>query len=118
MLASRPQEDCVSNYRLLPVPPDFRGPSGEQHQIEVDGLVDRLELFHGEYDEELDWHVFFDLDAAGVRRIGDYLRSRGESIADAQLAELYCELMLLDDRERRGVTWPPWEASFQWKYIT
>ena len=108
----------MSDYRVLPVHPDFRGPSGEQHQIEVDGLVNRVTLFHGRADEEFDWHVFLSLEPADARRIGRFLRANGQSIPDGKVAELYSELMLVDDWHRRAVTWPPWQGSFQRKYDT
>jgi hypothetical protein len=108
----------VSDYHLLSIPPGFRGPSGEQHQIQVAGLVTRIRLFHGKSDEEFDWHVHLRLDAADAGRIGQFLRDHGESVSNGKIAELYSELMVIDDWHRRSVTWPPWQASFQRKYDT
>ena len=108
----------MSDYRVLPVHPSYRGPSGEQYQIQVDGLADRVTLFHGRADEELDWHVYFSLASEDSRQIGGYLRERREGVSDADVSDLYCELMVIDDWHRRGVTWPPWQASFQRKYDT
>jgi hypothetical protein len=108
----------ADDYRVLPVHPDFRGPSGEPHQIEVDGVVTRVTLFHGKADEELDWHVFLSLDPDDASRIAGHLRDNGHSVSDALVAGVYCELMVIDDWHRRGPTWPPWQASFQRRYDT
>jgi len=106
----------MSDYRVLPVPAEFVGPSGEPHQVQLDGVVQRVTLFHGRADEELDWHVYFALRPEVAARLGQHLRNNGESVAEGDVAVPYCELMVIDDWHRRGVTWPPWQASFQRKY--
>lgn len=108
----------MSDYRVLPIPAEFRGPSGEPHQVQLNGRVRKVSLFHGRADEEFDWHIYFSLPFDMARRMQQFLRENGESIADEDVAEPYCELMIIDDWHRRGITWPPWQASLQRKYDT
>jgi hypothetical protein len=94
----------------------LRGPSGEGHQIQLDGIVERVTLFHGRADEEFDWHVYLRLSGATADRLQRFLRQNGIRVAAEHVARPYCELMLVDDRHKRGITWPPWQASWQWRY--
>lgn len=66
-------------YALLPVPPDYAGPSGELGQILLNGIATRISVFHGESDDEADWHV--------------HIRPDPEHWP----MEMYCEIMVLDD---------------------
>ena len=108
----------MSDYRVLPIPPNMRGPSGEGSQIQVDGVVSRVSLFHGRADEELDWHVYITMDSSAASQIEQHLRANGQSVAGEDESRIYFELMLVDDWHRRAVTWPPWQASFQRRYDT
>ena len=106
----------MSDYRILPVEPSLRGPSGEAHQIRLDGIVERVTLFHGKADEEFDWHVYLRLPGTTADRLQRFLRQNGVRVAEEHVARPYCELMIIDDRHKRGITWPPWQASWQWRY--
>lgn len=68
-------------YAPLPVPPSHQGPSGEPGQILLDGIVQKITLFHGRVDDEADWHVFIRPDRADWPQ------------------DMYCEIMVLDDFE-------------------
>jgi hypothetical protein len=59
----------MSDYPLLPIHPDFRGPSGEQGQILLDSIVFKVSLFHGKIDDEADWHVYIRLDNPTVGKL-------------------------------------------------
>lgn len=87
----------MAKYPLLPIHPDFLGPSGEQGQILLDGIVIRVSLFHGRIDDEADWHVYIRLDNPTVARtLGPHLRSNGIEVDDFSLCKIYCELMVID----------------------
>ena len=63
--------DCV--FQKMPVPAQFRAPSGEEAQILLDGIAERVSLFMGSRDDELDWHVYPRLDEAtkaALREVG------------------------------------------------
>lgn len=106
----------MADYPLLPIHPDFRGPAGTEGQIQVDGLVEKIKLFHGIVDEELDWHIYFSLDPDAAQAIGAHLRRNNESISDETLeSSLYSELMIIDRWRRRGLGWKFWE-TFQRRY--
>jgi hypothetical protein len=94
----------------------LRGPSGERNQIQFDGTVEKVSLFHGRADEELDWHVYLRLFPSVARRLAQFLREHNVALTDQEVDRPYCELMLIDDWHRRSITWPPQQASFQRKY--
>jgi hypothetical protein len=48
-------------YPMVPIPNGMRGPSGEEAQIQIDGIARRMTLFMDKSDWELDWHIFLDL---------------------------------------------------------
>jgi hypothetical protein len=63
--------DCV--FQKMPVPTRFRSPSGEEAQILLDGIAERVSLFMGSSDDELDWHIYPRLDEAtkaALREVG------------------------------------------------
>jgi hypothetical protein len=83
-------------YPELPVPPAYRGPSGEPGQILLDGIAMRVSVFHGRVDDELDWHVYIDPDPSVWQTMAPFLRSNGVKIRNHDLAHFYCEFMVLD----------------------
>lgn len=86
----------MAGYPLLPIPPAFRSPSGEEGQILLDGICMRISLFHGRVDDEADWHVYIDPDPSVWQTLGPFLRERGVEVANNDLGVLYCELMVVD----------------------
>lgn len=82
-------------YPLIHIPPEFRGPSCEEGQILLDGIVNKVSLSHGRVDDEADWHVYIDLDEPIQSRLQnhfDYLNIKSKN----GFAEIYCELMVLN----------------------
>jgi hypothetical protein len=91
-------------YPRVPVPPEFRGPSGEPGQIMLDGMVKSLTAFHGDVDDEADWHVTIALVGTVRGRLRDILKSTYSSMPNddcdrtesCNLATIYSELMVCD----------------------
>jgi hypothetical protein len=97
------------SYPPLPMPERFRSPSGESGQVELRGLVDKISVFHGGTDDELDWHIYLRLDPGDRRELFDHLLAHGRGASDAHnvagaslplvesdLEVLGCEWMVLD----------------------
>jgi len=98
----------MAGYPLLPLHPGFRGPSGEQGQILLDGIVVRVTLFAGKSDDEADWHIYIRTDNPNVQQtLGPHLRANGVAVDDLDLCRFYCELMVTD-RHRN----PPFDEFF------
>ncbi|MGI8949508.1 MAG: hypothetical protein ACR2FV_16345 [Ornithinimicrobium sp.] len=77
-----------ANYLKVSVPPELRSPSREEAQIQVDGLVDRITLFMGKSDWELDWHVYPVLEPAVSARLA--------RVGKLKKGEFFCEFMGID----------------------
>jgi hypothetical protein len=105
--------DAVSpngGYPPLPVPPEFRGPSGEPGQILLQGRATKSSVFHGGTDDELDWHVYMRLAPSVRRRLYTHLLRHGDGakrahvvalnqftpLREDDLNEAYCEFMVVD----------------------
>lgn len=87
-------------YQKMPVPLEHRAPSGEEAQILIDGIAERVTLFMGQTDWELDWHIYPRLDAS----VRDQLARIGTLNHDT----LFCEFMVVDDSHDEtfgGRTW-------------
>jgi hypothetical protein len=85
------------SYPLLPIHPTYRSPSGERGQILVGGRAEKVTAFHGESDDEADWHVYLRL-APDVRRdLTAALRQEGIDVSVDAFERFWCELMVLDD---------------------
>ncbi|MEU4426143.1 hypothetical protein AB0F81_36450 [Actinoplanes sp. NPDC024001] len=76
-----------ANYRKMPVPVELRSPSREEAQILVDGICRRIGLFMGRSDDELDWHIYPDLDGPVRARLERLGRLRDT---------LFCEWMVVN----------------------
>lgn len=86
-------------YPPLPIPRALRAPSREAAQIQVNGLVDKVSLFHGRSDDELDWHFYVSLDPGDLQALTNHLPDHargGSGIEEQDLEQQYCELMVLD----------------------
>lgn len=92
-----------ANYLKRPVPPELRSPSREEAQIQVDGLVDRITLFMGRRDWELDWHVYPVLDAAVAARLAQ--------VGTLKKGELFCEFMGIDRWEDEVIGRQWWSSD-------
>lgn len=93
----------MAGYPLLPLHPGFRGPSGEQGQILIDGIVNKVTLFAGRSDDEADWHIYIRTDNPNVQQtLVPHLRSNGIEPGEFGLCVCYCELMVTD-RHRNPV---------------
>jgi hypothetical protein len=68
-------------YKPLPVPLSYQGASGEPGQILLDGIVQKITLYHDRFDDEADWHVYIRPERADWPQ------------------DMYCEIMVLDDFE-------------------
>jgi hypothetical protein len=82
-------------YPLLPIPTAYRSPSGEEGQILLDGLVKKVSLFHGESDDEADWHVYIRLHQDVKNRLTRFLKAADKRI-NYPFDEIYSEIMVLD----------------------
>lgn len=92
--------DNIKGYPALQVPDEFKSPSGEEGQILLSGPCIMVEFFHGESDDEADWHWFIDIDPKvedklyksmmGDNALSDY-RS---NIQMSKLDSIYAELMV------------------------
>lgn len=49
------------NYVKAPIPAGMRSPSGEEAQIQIDGIARRMSLYMDRSDWELDWHIYLNL---------------------------------------------------------
>jgi len=98
-------EDIFEDYPPLPIPHALRSPSGELGQIELGGHTNKVEVFHGGTDDELDWHIHIRLDAAQQRTLFRHLIEHVNiakvaqslwSFTEQTLERAYCEWMVLD----------------------
>jgi hypothetical protein len=90
-------------YPPIPMPNRFRAPAREAAQIQVAGEARQVTLFHGQSDDELDWHVYVSLEPEDRREITRHLRNhaRGASgVTERNLDQLYSELMVLDASDK------------------
>ncbi|MET0195717.1 MAG: hypothetical protein ABW364_00675 [Rhodococcus fascians] len=87
-----------ANYLKMPVPADLRSPSREEAQIAVDGVAEKVTLFMGKSDWELDWHIHPRLDEQVMTQLQAVGRLRGT---------LFCEWMGVDrwEDELLGRQW-------------
>ena len=91
-------------YLKAAVPPELRSPSGEEAQIAVEGIAERITLFMGKSDWELDWHLYPRLDPATTARVAEAGRLRS--------GRLFCEWMAVD-RWKREILGRQWWSSDQ-----
>lgn len=87
-------------YQKMPVPFEHRAPSGEEAQILIDGVAERVSLFMGQTDWELDWHIY--------PRLDDAVRTRLAQIGTLKHDTVFCEFMVVDDSHDEtfgGRTW-------------
>ena len=89
-------------YLKAAVPPELRSPSGEEAQIAVEGIAERITLFMGKSDWELDWHLYPRLDPATTARVAEAGRLRS--------GRLFCEWMAVD-RWKREILGRQWWSS-------
>jgi len=92
-------------YRKMPVPADLRAPAREEAQILVDGIATSIELFMGDRDWELDWHIYLDLEETvktNLRAVGPLHDSRDT---------LYCEWMVVSRWEDETVGRQWWSSN-------
>lgn len=88
--------DNETHYPLLHIPPAYRSPSGEKGQILLSGTCTMVKFFHGESDDEADWHWFIDINPTVENDL--FLSIKNEAIEDIELKDLdnmYAELMLV-----------------------
>lgn len=113
--------DIFAEYPPLPIPHVLRSPSGEPGQIELGGTADEVNVFHGGWDDELDWHIYIRLDAAQRRTLFRHLiehvniaKERAEPqglfpplFTEQTLERVFCEWMVLDgwDNSRSDEKW-------------
>jgi hypothetical protein len=91
-------------YPPLPVPQKYQGRSGERGQIMLDGIVKSISAYHGEVDDEADWHVSISLPTNVTLDLQSGLLSTYSSIdrgdcnrsESCNLATIYSELMVCD----------------------
>lgn len=89
----------VGGYPPLPIPNALRGPGREAAQIQIAGQARTMVLFHGQSDDELDWHLYVSVDPRDRRRLTEHLHHHGRGAGDLterDLDQLYFELMVLD----------------------
>ena len=98
------------SYPPLPMPQQYRGPSGQPGQVELHGTAASLSLFHGGTDDELDWHIHLRLAELDRHVLYRHLLEHGKGAQTAnfvapnqfsplredQLTEISCEWMVLD----------------------
>lgn len=93
-----------ADYPLLPVHPRYAGPSNEPGQIQVDGLVTKVSLFHGWMYDEADWHVYINTAPQTSRDLADFLRAqRSADVNSCDLENIYSELMTLDKYKKAWI---------------
>jgi hypothetical protein len=86
---------AFGQYPLLDVPTPYRGPSGEDGQILVDGLATKVALYYAHFDDEADWHVYIHVAPEVSRDLINALRGQHLDIEECDL-EVYSELMTVD----------------------
>jgi hypothetical protein len=91
-----------ANYLKMPVPSELRSPAREEAQIAIDGIAQKVTLFMGKSDWELDWHIYPGLDAAVTSRLQQVGRLRGT---------LFCEWMGVDRWEDEIVGRQWWSSD-------
>jgi hypothetical protein len=77
-----------ANYLKMPVPAELRSPSREEAQILIDGIAQRITLFMGKSDWELDWHIF--------PRLDDSVKARLQQVGQLRGDTLFCEFMVVN----------------------
>jgi hypothetical protein len=88
-----------ANYPPLPIPNRLRAPAREATQIQLVGEARQVTLFHGQIDDELDWHVYLSISPEDRRTLTRHLRAHARgagSVTERDLDQPYCELMVLD----------------------
>ena len=97
-------------YPPLPMPQQYRGPSGQPGQVELHGTAASLSVFHGGVDDELDWHIHLRLGELDRHVLYRHFIEHGKGAQTAnfvplngfgplredQLSEISCEWMVLD----------------------
>lgn len=88
----------TGGYPLISVPERLKGPSGEPGQILLGGTCKELSFFHGETDDEADWHCGISLNDETIRELSTSLINSGFTKATrSHLCCIYSEIMTLDD---------------------
>jgi hypothetical protein len=80
-------------YPLLPIPEKYRSPSGEPGQILLEGRAFKVGAYHGETDDEADWHVHLDLPSETQT---DLIAATGVPLGVTEQG-FWCEIMVNDD---------------------
>lgn len=98
---------CVAfgQYPMVPFPMNYQGPSGEQGQIKLDGVVEKISLFHGRVADEADWHLYINFTKTPnvYSELANHLKVNGYSFINAgDMVQIYSELMVCD---RHKSTW-------------
>lgn len=85
-------------YPPISVPARLMGPSGEPGQILLGGTCKEVSFFHGEKDDEADWHCGISLNDETIRELTTSLINDGFTKATrSHLCCLYSEIMVLND---------------------
>lgn len=88
----------TGGYPPISVPSRLRGPSGEPGQILLGGTCKEVSFFHGEEDDEADWHCGIALDDATINDLRTTLISQGFVKATrSHLCCMYTEIMVVND---------------------
>lgn len=94
-------------YPALPFPEKYQGPSGEPGQIILDGVVTKVELFHGTIDDELDWHDYIRLHSSVRQDLHSHVWNKSYRFMSSEdclndqnceLGDIYSEVMVIDER--------------------
>src|SRR5262245_34365492 len=75
-------DDC--KWPLLPIPKELQSPSNEPGQILLDGIAQKVKLFHGQVDDEVDWHFYIDLSKNVSQILAGQLREIGCKLKPAE----------------------------------
>lgn len=108
---------AAADYTPLPVHPRYAGPSGERGQIQLDGLVTKVSLFHGRSADEADWHVYLDMSPETAMDLAGYLRAQGAQVNASHLACLYSEVMTLDKYKKGWFDDKFYSADFTFSFL-
>lgn len=94
-------------YPQFTIPPSLQGPSGEKGQILLEGVTNKISLYHGfwtdlERDRELDWHVHISLPPDTKQTLMNGLKNSGCVLTEQRFADVYSEHMVLDSPNLMG----------------
>ncbi len=112
-------------YPPVPVPLKYQGRSGERGQIVLDGIVKKITVFHGDVDDEADWHVSIvlptdvanDLQAGFGSTYSSMDRGACVRSESCNLATIYSELMVCDRHQSTTFDEFFYSADFTLPYL-